>query len=163
VIEDACHHAWVKLINRSEHVDRDAVLSWLTTTAVREAWKLDRRERRELSLEDAAGPSGDLRLLVRLPEPQERAEQRELLGQLAQLSDRQQRLVWLRALGLSYAEMSAYTGDTVRTVERQILSATQRMRDVHAERAGQVRAVSRHSIRRDAGRAPARDERGIER
>ena len=62
VIEDACHHAWTQLINQGERVNRDAMFSWLATTAVRHAWKLNRRERRDLSLEAAAGRVGELQL-----------------------------------------------------------------------------------------------------
>ena len=32
-------------------------------------------------------------------------------------------MLWLRALGLSYGEIASLTGDTTRTVERQLLRA----------------------------------------
>src|SRR5205823_1657156 len=128
VVEDACHHAWTKLINQGDDVNRDAALVWLARTAIREAWKLDRRERRELSLDGALEEQGEPALPARLPDPAERAEQRERLRELSRLSERQRRLVWLRAAGLSYVEMAAFTGDSVRTVERQVLRASRSLR-----------------------------------
>ena len=167
VVEDACHHAWAKLINHSERVDRETALGWLVTTAVREAWKLERRERREASLEATAEEAGELPVPSRLPGPAERAEFRERLAELKRLSDRHRQIVWLRAVGLSYAEMAAYTGDTVRSVERQIARATARIREISEQRerwqqdrepapevTGPMRAVPR-------GRSI--DDRGLER
>jgi RNA polymerase sigma factor (sigma-70 family) len=165
VIEDACHHAWTKLFNHSEQIKRDTALSWLATTAVRHAWKLDRRERRELSLEAAADELGELPIPSRLPGPPERVEAREQLSQLRQLPERQQRLIWLRAAGLSYVEMAAYTGDSVRTVERQILRATERVKEFHRERSERELDPERQSIvvNGPGRRLRAVDERGLER
>ena len=165
VIEDACHHAWTKLFNHSERVNRDAALSWLATTAVRHAWKLDRREHRELSLEAAAEQLGELPIPSRLPGPAERLELREHLRQLRELPERQQRLVWLRAAGLSYVEMATYTGDSVRTVARQIGRATERMRELQREPSErELRAEPNGIVVDGPGRRPhAIDERGVER
>jgi DNA-binding CsgD family transcriptional regulator len=162
VVEDACHHAWTNFINHSETVERDTALAWLVKTAVRQAWKLNSRERREASLEAAAEP------VSQLPGPDERIELRERLEELGTLSERQRRLVWLRAVGLSHVEMAAYTGDTVRTVRRQILRATDRMRELHAERAQAERARADREramaqLSRARVRAHEREERGIER
>ena len=60
VIEDACQIAWSRLIRHSEQVRREAALSWLATTAVREAVKLARRDRRELSLDAELERTGEL-------------------------------------------------------------------------------------------------------
>jgi RNA polymerase sigma factor (sigma-70 family) len=165
VVEDACHHAWTKLINHSERVHRDTALAWLVRTAVREAWKLNRRERREASLEASADGADELPIPARLPGPEERLEFRERLAELELLSERQRRLVWLRAAGLSHLEMAAYTGDSVRTVERQIVRATHRMRELHANRAAAERAVAVSQLAHAQVERSARDreERGIER
>jgi RNA polymerase sigma factor (sigma-70 family) len=143
VIEDACHDAWTKLINRSEQIQRETALSWLVTTAVRQAWRLDRRERREASLEAATEATVELRAPAWRSEPVEHVEQKERLGEIRQLPERQQRLIWLRAAGLSYIEMAAYTGESVRTVERQILRATSRMREAQQRAAP---AAERHVV-----------------
>ena len=165
VVEDACHHAWTKLINHSERVHRDTALAWLVRTAVREAWKLSRREWRETSLEAATDGAGEASIPERLPGPAERVEFRERLAELGHLSERQRRLVWLRAAGLSHVEMAAYTGDSVRTVERQIVRATHRMRELHADRAAAERAaaVSQFTHAHIERTVPERDERGLER
>ena len=134
VIEDACHHAWTQLINQGERVDRDAMFSWLATTAIRHAWKLNRREQRDLSLEAAAGDVGELPLPSHpLGHPSDSSFASNSASS-RELPERQRRFIWLRAAGLTYVEMAAYTGDTVRTVDRQIARATERIRQLEAER-----------------------------
>ncbi len=132
VIEDACQFAWSRLLYHRDRVGHDCALSWLAKTAVREAVKLVRRDQRELSLEGAVErelerpgrPPG--RGLA--PGPEEHFEQRERLGALAGLPERQRRVLWLHALGLSYAEIGLQTGDSPRTVERQLLRARRTVR-----------------------------------
>ncbi|MBV9685381.1 MAG: sigma-70 family RNA polymerase sigma factor [Solirubrobacterales bacterium] len=126
VIEDACQFAWSRLLHHRHRVHRDTVVTWLARTAVHEAFKLLRRDRRELSLdtvaEDAiatpAPPSGS---------PHELAECRERLAGIGRLPVRQQRVLWLHALGLNYAEIADYEECTLRTVERQLLRARRRI------------------------------------
>jgi RNA polymerase sigma factor (sigma-70 family) len=137
VIEDACQFAWSRLVHHAGRVRREAVLAWLVKTAVREAFKLIRRDGRELSLDAALETMGDAVLETastqaiggRAPTPHEILEHRERLHAIHALPERQQRLLWLHALGLSYAEMALYTGCTPRTVERQLLRAKQRLRE----------------------------------
>jgi DNA-directed RNA polymerase specialized sigma24 family protein len=128
LIEDACQFAWGRLLCHSARVRRETALAWLATTAVHEAFKLLRQDRREFSLEAAvqngAAPATD----PRVPGPYEIIERRDRIAGLRRLPARQQRLLWLRGLGLSYAEMSVHEGCTERTVERQLLHATQAMR-----------------------------------
>jgi RNA polymerase sigma factor (sigma-70 family) len=166
VIEDACHHAWTQLINHGDGVNRDAAFSWLATTALRHAWKLNRREHRDLSLEATADKLGELPLPSPLPEPSQRLEVHEQLRELGDLPERQRRFIWLRAFGLSYVEMAAYTGDTVRTVERQIARASERIRRLEADRL----EAEQRLVPTRAGVAPQIDarrrstqERGLER
>lgn len=125
VIDDACQIAWTRLIPRAAAIRSEATLSWLVTTASREAIKLTRRAERELSLEallDADAelpPSGAAEDLVAL---------RERLGSVRGLPVRQQQLVWLAGLGFSYREMAEQTQASRRTVERQLLRAKQALR-----------------------------------
>ena len=128
VIEDACQFAWSRLVHHSGRVRREAALSWLATTAVREAVKLIRREGRELSLDATLEQPGAGTLVAPLPGPDELVEYRARLELIRWLPERQQRLLWLHALGLSYAEMASSTGCTPRTVERQLLRAKRTMR-----------------------------------
>ena len=126
VIEDACQFAWSRLLHHRHRVHRDAVLTWLAHTAVHEAVKLLRRDRRELSLE--AEWEEPLLRPDSAPAPYELIERRERLEGICRLPERQQRVLWLHVLGLSYAEIAQREACTVRTVERQLLRARQRVR-----------------------------------
>ena len=131
VIEDACQFAWCRLVDQARAVQREHVLSWLTRTAVREGIRLARREARELPLEQV-----DTAAETSIPEgsqPENVAEQRSQLRSLGSLPDRQRQILWLRALGLSYAEIAVRSGCTTRTVERQLLRARRSARVAAAE------------------------------
>ena len=122
VIEDACQFAWSRLVHHRHRVQRETVVTWLARTAVHEAFKLLRHERCHVPLDvaiDLASPAS----------PHELVERRERLAALAGLPERQQRLLWLHALGLSYVEIARREGCTLRTVERQLLRAKQRVKD----------------------------------
>ena len=51
LIEDACQLAWIRLFLCRERVRRETATAWLVKTAVHEAFKLMRRDRRDLSLD----------------------------------------------------------------------------------------------------------------
>jgi len=122
-IEDACHSAWVAFLRRSDHIERDATLSWITTTAIHEAYALIRTQQRTASLEQTLDLGGEPIDPSPSTRPMERAEQRERLQLVHRLPDRQRRIVLLQAAGLSYAEIARVTGDSERTVERQLYRA----------------------------------------
>ena len=128
VIEDACQFAWSRLLHHHHRVQRETVMSWLARTAVHEAFKLLRRDRRELSLQTVA--EGPVASTSTPPShsPQALAECRERLSGIGGLPERQQRVLWLHALGLSYAEIAKHEECTLRTVERQLLRARRRIR-----------------------------------
>lgn len=126
VIEDACQFAWITLFDHSHRVQPETALGWLVRTAVHEALKVARQESRELSLEAAIEDRGDDRAFAAAsPEPGELCEQHERLAAIRALPIRQQRLMWLRGLGLSYTEMARYEACTRRTVQRQLQRARQ--------------------------------------
>lgn len=126
VIEDACQFAWSRLLHHRHRVHHETVMSWLARTAVHEAFKLLRRDQRELSLEAV---TEDLMVTAPpAPGPHELIESRERLDGVTRLPQRQQRVLWLHALGLSYSEIGAHEGCTTRTVERQLLRARHRIR-----------------------------------
>jgi RNA polymerase sigma factor (sigma-70 family) len=132
VIEDACQFAWGRLVCNFPRVQRDRALSWLVTTAVREAVRLVRRDNRDVTL-DAGAELGE-EVACRSPAAacEDLIEQRERLRLIRQLPERQQRLLWLQALGMSYDEIARYTGCSHRTVERQLLRARSRIRALGA-------------------------------
>jgi RNA polymerase sigma factor (sigma-70 family) len=133
VIEDACQFAWVTLVSHRDRVRRATTLPWLVKTAQHEAFKLVRRDGRDHSLEATLETAGDAPLRLTAPDPQELAVAHDRLGQLGRLPSRQRRLMWLQGFGLSYAEMAQHTGDTTRTVERQLLRARQAVRGFELE------------------------------
>jgi RNA polymerase sigma factor (sigma-70 family) len=123
VIEDACQTAWTRLVRDRARVRPDTAVAWLVTTAIREAIRLHRRAGRELFLEDLLDDTGELDQLDGRPVTDEVVDCRLRLESLQLLPARQQRFVWLQALGWSYAEMSELTGATPRTIDRQLLRA----------------------------------------
>lgn len=132
VIEDACQAAWTRLVHHRDRVHRETVMSWLVRTAVHEALKLVRRDCRELSLDSPGVPPADEQpapVASSSAGPDRVVEQRQRLREIRVLPERQQRVLWLHALGLSYTEIAAHEACTVRTVERQMLLARQGIRD----------------------------------
>ncbi len=129
VVEDACQFAWSALIGLGGPRRADATLSWLVTTAVREAAKLLERESRELPLDE------QIQTVIEAPGsgPHELLEARERIAALAALPERQQRLVWLHAVGLTYAEMANHERCTRRAVERHLLRAKGAIRAIAGE------------------------------
>ncbi len=129
VIEDACQVAWVRLLHHRQRVHRDTVMAWLARTAVHEAFRLLRRARRELPLDAWLGDDAESALAVAPVTTEELFERQERIREVRSLPERQQRVVWLHALGLSYTEMAAHEGCTRRTVDRQLLRARRAIRD----------------------------------
>jgi RNA polymerase sigma factor (sigma-70 family) len=134
VIEDACQFAWSRLLHHRERVHRETALAWLVTTAQHEAAKLLRRAGRDVSLEMALERGLDVRPWPGDRSPHLVAEEHERLRSLASLPARQQRLLWLYGVGLSYEEIARSQGCTSRTVERQLNRArtTLQLRDAVA-------------------------------
>ncbi len=129
VIEDACQVAWCRLLGHGDRVHRETVMAWLARTAVHEAFRSLRRNRREESLEGGIEEGGDLACTRTPPTPEKLFEQRERLNELRLLPVRQQRLLWLHAFGFTYVEIAAHEQCSRRTVERQLLRARAALRE----------------------------------
>jgi RNA polymerase sigma factor (sigma-70 family) len=129
VIDDACQFAWIRLLHHRERVRREAAVAWLVTTAVHEALKLLRRAGHDVSLEVLIEAAGDAPISESVvgPSPEETVGRRLALEELDALSERQRRLLWMQGLGFSYAEIRDHTGDSERTVERQLIRARSRL------------------------------------
>lgn len=133
-IDDACQLAWTRLVDHRADVGRDTALGWLVKTARREAVRLVARSCRDLSL-DALTEGGDPGELIdlRAASPEVLFEHHERVAELRRLPVRQQRLLWLQALGLNYEEMGRHEHATTRTVDRQLYRAKQSLRELAAE------------------------------
>jgi DNA-directed RNA polymerase specialized sigma24 family protein len=113
LVDDACQDAWlIALRNRSRlySAGSESVYCYVVKTAIRQGWKLAARQCSacELELDQPDPVSLEGRVIAR--------DTLRLSGS----SPRQRRMLWLRALGLSYAEIAAETRSTVRTVDRQL-------------------------------------------
>jgi RNA polymerase sigma factor (sigma-70 family) len=128
MIEDACSFAWLQLVRCQP--DRETVFPWLTKVAVREAWRLSRRERREAHLEDLglepASPEGSTI---------ERAlDAHEALTLLAALPESQRRYLTLLVAGYRYAEITQLLGVTHTNVNKHLVRARASLRQQRINR-----------------------------
>jgi RNA polymerase sigma factor (sigma-70 family) len=142
VVEEACQVAWMRLVGHRTRVRRECAVRWLVRVARHEAWRQLDRVRREQSLDElqerALTGSHDANAPARpyLTTPDlmdELLAQWDRLDAVGDLPDRQRRLMWLPGLGFSYAEMARQTGDSRRTIERQLERARRsldRLQDV---------------------------------
>jgi RNA polymerase sigma factor (sigma-70 family) len=132
IAEDACQLAWCQLLRHAHRVEPVTVLPWLASTAKREAVRQLRREQRDASLDAVLDAGGEALLPRAMPGVAELASQRQRLAALGGLPVRQQRALWLHAAGHTYQEIAAVTGDTPRTVQRQLLRGRRRARALAA-------------------------------
>ncbi len=120
-IEDACSFAWLQLM-RTEPEHGPRLFAWLRTVATREAIRLVQRDGRF----DCFEP--ELAVDPRQPEIETVLEAREAARAVTSLRERQSRILLLKLAGYSYREIAERTGDSVLTVERQLLRARGRLR-----------------------------------
>lgn len=121
-IEDACGFAWLQLV--CHQPEPPTAFAWLCTTAVRKAVELDRRTGRAVGLDQVSevpadpllGPAGRLELIGA-------AEQ----IRAARLRPREARVLGLRTAGYSREEMAKLTGDSHRTIDRQLGRARRKL------------------------------------
>lgn len=115
-------------------LEEHAALSWLITTATREAWKQSRRLttretpvafQADSDLDELADPA------AKDTDPSglaiAHAEHQERVTRLRALSDRERLYLYLQGLGYRYSEMANLTSASVRTVERQVLRARSKL------------------------------------
>jgi RNA polymerase sigma factor (sigma-70 family) len=103
-------------------------LGWLSTTATRAALRLLRAEGRADSYEEPPPPIHLDEFRVPVPDPERSLEVRERLAEIKRLPVRQQRLVLLHGFGYEYDEIAAVTGETRRTIARQLTRARRQLR-----------------------------------
>jgi RNA polymerase sigma factor (sigma-70 family) len=127
ILEDACQTAWWLLLIFRESIEPGSELGWLSTTATRQALKLARAQIEEEPFDDCAQLIELDRHRAHELGPERVIEVRERLAEIRELPVRQRRLVWLQGLGYEYVEIAAATGESRRTVERQLLRAHRRL------------------------------------
>jgi DNA-directed RNA polymerase specialized sigma24 family protein len=122
-VEDACGFAWLQLVRRGSRPA--STFAWLCTTAIREAIRLCRRAALTDTLDEADETAADPRdgLHARL---ELIATGEQIRG--ARLRPREARLVGLRAAGYRREEMAEVTGESCRTVDRQLGRAQRKLR-----------------------------------
>ncbi len=144
-IEDACQLAWIALMRRHDIVLDRGGLAWLRVVATREAWRLASAAR-ELpagafqsrpageALEDGVQPEP----AAESPSPEEQAiaaeNRRERIADLQVLKPAERRDLYLQALGYSYAEAAAMTGQTRTAVNRHLSDGRAHLRHLAVER-----------------------------
>jgi len=141
-IEDACSHAWMQLL-RHDRIDltqpAGRTLGWLVTTAEREAWRLDRRNRIESAdagshILDAIAAAND----VTTPSNEDLALLHERLDLIRQVPERPRRFLLRLIVGYSYNEIATQENTTYRIVNRQVARAKRLLRQIDArENAGE--------------------------
>lgn len=125
IVDDACAIAWSKLVRRSDVTLDARGLSWLTTVAIHEAWRLHRTAASEMPVGAFQGDS-------RLDEDEEWYEPRDWMSvgtedraldriqheadlqAFATLKLREKQALCLQALGFSYNEIGALMGSLTR-------------------------------------------------
>src|SRR4051794_9772730 len=103
--------------------DQSRAWRWLFLVAWREGWRLHRIEARDA--ERTAGLPALERLDDRRLDPEPSVALRDAL---ARLRPRQRRLLSMQAAGLTYGEIAAATGDSLRTVDRQLVRSRAALR-----------------------------------
>ena len=123
-VQDACAIAWERLLGRPDiDLERYEAYWWLYKVALRRAWALGRRRRREQPISGLNGADVDSLEPVDLDsdvadvvaERIEHASMREVLGRLHW---RERRELALIAYGLSYEEIATVTGTSYTAVNR---------------------------------------------
>jgi RNA polymerase sigma factor (sigma-70 family) len=127
VIEDACQTAWGALLVGRQELPPGSELGWLTTTATRVALRLMRGERRDEPVAELPEPARLDEYRRAPPDPQQTVEMRERIAEVRRLPIRQQRIVMLHGFGYEYEEIASVTGDSRRTVHRQLVRARQQL------------------------------------
>jgi DNA-directed RNA polymerase specialized sigma24 family protein len=103
-----------------------AAFAWLCTTAVREAIKLDHRTARLIELDQLAEGTADL---THRPECSLALIAAGEHVRAARLRPREARVLALRTAGYSREEIAELTGDSHRTIDRQLGRARRKLRD----------------------------------
>jgi RNA polymerase sigma factor (sigma-70 family) len=130
LIEDACAFAWRQLLEtQPERGER--IYGWLRQVALREAWRLARRETREQRLDGLRGRVWDEEFAAEIG-LEEQVRAREALRALTRLHPHERRYMELRVAGYCYRELAQRCGTTYTHVNRWVTRANRRLRRLAA-------------------------------
>jgi RNA polymerase sigma factor (sigma-70 family) len=125
LIDDACAFAWRQLLEtQPERGER--IYGWLRQVALREAWRLARRETREQRLEGLPGRVWEEELAAEIG-LEEQVRAREALRALTRLHPHERRYMELRVAGYRYRELCERCGTTYTHVNRWVTRANRRL------------------------------------
>lgn len=124
-VEDACSYAWCQLLSHDEVSLDDRGFRWLYVVALHEGYRLGDRARREAMIDSIERLAG--------PEAGDRLAHRERVDLVRALPARKRELVLLHAAGFTYPEIARLTGNSLRTVERQLLRGKRALRSAASE------------------------------
>jgi DNA-directed RNA polymerase specialized sigma24 family protein len=137
---DACAHAWAQLL-AAKHVDIALPwqpLAWVTTTAMREAWRLNALEYRANPVDDSTLDRLTVNRGRAARSADELAELHARLDLVDELPERPRRFLLRLAIGYSYDEIAAAEGATHTTTCKQIARAKRLLRDIERRRGGET-------------------------
>jgi DNA-directed RNA polymerase specialized sigma24 family protein len=130
LVEDACASAWLILVAKRP-VCGERIFGWLCTTALHEAYRLLRLERREAPSEP--GEARPAFVPPRRDDPEDALEARRALTALASLRERQRRYMAWQVGGYRYREMQDLAGGATYTnVNKHLARAHTRLRRLAA-------------------------------
>src|SRR4051795_1577388 len=105
-IEDACSFAWLQLVAKDPR--RETLFGWLAKVAIREAIRLDRRDRGIASIDDA--PDRVLATRSADSDATERVLIAEVIDELAGIHPRKRAMLVMHAAGFTCAEIASAEG-----------------------------------------------------
>jgi hypothetical protein len=137
LVEDACASAWLVLVAKRP-VWGERIFGWLCTTALHEAYRLLRLERREPPSElEVAQPAF---VPARRDHPEDAIEAKRALRALASLRERQRRYMAWQVGGYRYREIQELAGAATYTnVNKHLTRAHARPRELAERRANGIR------------------------
>ena len=105
-VEDACAFAWLQLMETQPR--RETAFPWLIRVAIREAWRLDRIQRRDESAD--AGILDGIESATDSERREDRLALEELIAALATLHPRKRKMLLQHAAGYTVEEIAAEHG-----------------------------------------------------
>jgi DNA-directed RNA polymerase specialized sigma24 family protein len=133
-VEDACSHAWTQLLRHPtvdlDNEPRQRIRGWLTTTAAREAWRLNARQRKTHGVTEHDLGVAAVRAGTIVPSLETIALLRERLDLVRQIPERPRRFLLRLMLGYSYNEIAAQENTSYRVVNRQVARAKRLLRQI---------------------------------